>query len=68
MATLEIINGKKYMDFGYAVAKEKSNGVYKVLKSKNGREITSANTWKRATKLAQLLSEAYVEGYSEGSY
>lgn len=52
---------RMYIDIGmYRVRKERENfiGVYK-----DGALITHSDNWKRATKTAKLLLDAYCDGY-----
>lgn len=53
-----------YISFGeYTVVQKKID--YNVI-LKNGGFVSHEQTWKKATKIAQMLNRAYREGYSDG--
>lgn len=62
---IEHIENKKTLKFGYCVVIEENDKFYGIYR--NGKILTHYDKWKKATKAAKLLSEAYKEGYEDGS-
>ena len=61
---IEYIDSKKTLNFGYCIVIEENNKFYGIYK--NGNILTHYDKWKKATKAAKLLSEAYKEGEKRG--
>lgn len=60
-------DNKKTLDFGYCKVVEESNNFYGIYRENiySGRVLlTHTMTWRRATKIATLLKEAYDFGKS----
>lgn len=49
----------------YSVVQHKKdyNAIYNI-----GKFVTHETSWKKATKIAKMLNEAYREGYADGCY
>ena len=55
--------GKMYIKIGMYTVREEKEGFVGVYKDK--ALITHTNNWKRATKTAKLLLDAYCDGYGD---
>lgn len=62
---IEYIRGRKTLDFANFRVQQRKENYFGIYLRREGKLLTHTTTWKRATKIASLLEEAFHMGYCE---